>query len=263
MSLRCPSGRAGRRSFVFAIAGIVLIAPLDLPSPVSAQEPQAENRWLEELAPEPARQAIATIPDEGRRLLALRSYLRSGARLPERWSWNDEQIAAFEGSPEQEALVAAVALVSDHFAERNPGYTLYANTNIRSLETQIARWNENESVGSAAAEIQAAFENEFGKGEAPMPEALGKWLIAFRPAKPANLAAPGLSLHGRGRAIDFQVMQDDAVVAGTNSREIESEWRSGGWEAKLKASMDAAGPSFSGPLTSPDEPWHYNYTPEE
>ena len=38
-------------------------------------------------------------------------------------------------------------------------------------------------------------------------------------------------------------------------------WRAEGWDQKLKASMEAVGPSFSGPLTNPDEPWHYEYVP--
>ena len=46
-------------------------------------------------------QTLAQLDGSGRQLLALRSYLRSAPRLAERWSWTQEQIEAFEGSPEQ------------------------------------------------------------------------------------------------------------------------------------------------------------------
>src|SRR5690606_40713120 len=35
-----------------------------------------------------------------RRLLAVRSYLRAGPQLPEKWSWTAQQIEAFEISPD-------------------------------------------------------------------------------------------------------------------------------------------------------------------
>ncbi|MCX7345169.1 MAG: hypothetical protein NTU78_05425, partial [Alphaproteobacteria bacterium] len=66
---------------------------------------------------------------------------------------------------------------------------------------------------------------------------------------------------GRASAIDFQVMKDGHIYAGANSKQVESIWRTEGWDQKLKASMEAAGPSFSGPMTNPDEPWHYDYAP--
>jgi len=46
-------------------------------------------------------QTLAQLDGSGRQLLALRSYLRSAPCLAERWSWTQEQIEAFEGSPEQ------------------------------------------------------------------------------------------------------------------------------------------------------------------
>src|SRR5688572_32243909 len=43
---------------------------------------------------------LARIPDLGRRLLALRSYLRAGSTLPARWSLSEEEIREFEPSKE-------------------------------------------------------------------------------------------------------------------------------------------------------------------
>lgn len=217
--------------------------------------------FLAQLAPPPSNEAVERIPDMGRKLLALRSYVRAARSLDKRWSWTEEEIRAFQGSAEQKALLDEVAAVSAHFAEANPGYAIYANTRVRSLDVQIEHWNSNASVGAAAEEILSSWTKEHGDAEQPDPKTVRGWLSGFRGAERANLAAPGLSAHGRGHAIDFQVMKDGQIIAGADSRQIETVWRAQEWDAKLKRSMDAAGPSFSGPLTSPDEPWHYNYEP--
>jgi hypothetical protein len=215
---------------------------------------------LAELAPPPSGVALAQIPDPGRKLLALRSYLRSGAKIADRWSWTAERIKTFEGSPEQQALLAEIAAVNAHFSTANPGYAIYVHGTVRSLDEQLASWNRNESVGEGGKEIMAAHVAAFGEdGLEPAKidvEKLGAWLRGFTPSRRANLAAPGLTLHG-----DFQVMKDGSIVAGADSTQVDSVWRAEGWDEKLKASMEAAGPSFSGPLTNPDEPWHYDYTP--
>src|SRR5215207_5905751 len=78
-----------------------------------------------------------------RRLLALRSYLRNRSSLDQRWSWSQAQIASYERSPEFRAAQIELNAIAARFAQSNPGYTLYVNTQVRSLDTQIARWNEN------------------------------------------------------------------------------------------------------------------------
>ena len=220
---------------------------------------------LAKLAPPPSGEALTQIPDAGRKLLALRSYVRYGAKIADRWSWTKEQIKAFEEAPERQALLAEIAAVSKHFRAANPGYEIYVHGTVRSLDEQIASWNKNDSVGTGAEEILAAYKAEFGKyGLEPAKidvKRLAAWLRDFKPSKRANLAAPGLTLHGRASAIDFQVMKDGHIYAGANSEQVESLWRAEGWDQKLKASMNAAGPWFSGPMTNPDEPWHYDYAP--
>ena len=215
-----------------------------------------------ELAPPPSNEALAQIPDLGRKLLAMRSYVRMGPKLVDRWSWTDEQIKAFEGSAEQQKLLAEIAAVNAHFVEVNPGYQIYVHGTVRSLDEQIRKWNSNESVGEAAAEILASWIEAFGTNEDADAKETRSWLANFRPSKRANLAAPGLTLHGRAHAIDFQVMQNGQIIAGANSKQIKTVWRAESWDKKLKDSMLAAGPSFIGPLTNPDEPWHYDYKPE-
>lgn len=227
--------------------------------------PRPLEQIISDLAPPPSDQALSQIPDLGRKLLALRIYLRTGSRLAGRWSWTDEEIKAFQASAEQKALLDEIAAVSAYFAQANPGFEIYANTNIRSLDIQIRNWNDNESVGIAADEILSKWKEKFGADAAAWDKLDAKtvrnWLNSFEGTSRAAIAAPGLSFHGQARAIDFQVKQNGTIVAGTNSKKIESDWRAAKWDIKLNESILAAGPSFKGPLASPDEPWHYEYHP--
>ena len=96
---------------------------------------------------------LPRIEGAGSKLLALRSYLRSGGRLAERWSWSQEQIAAYEGSTEQHELNAEIQRVREAFEHSNPGFELFVNPQVRSLDIQLANWNRNESVAAASARL--------------------------------------------------------------------------------------------------------------
>ena len=255
-----------RRLAVKTVAyGAAAACLMGLPAWASATAPL--DALAAALAPPPSGEALSEIPDPGRKLLALRSYLRFGKGLAERWSWTEAEVKAFDGSPEQKALLAEIAAVKAQFKTANPGFEVYVHATTRSLDEQIAKWNANESVGVGGAEILNAFTAALGEAAAPMDEAYlkkaGTWLRGFQPAKRANLAAPGLTLHGRASAIDFQIMKDGKIYAGASEKQVESLWTAEGWDVKLKASIDAAGPSFLGPLANPHEPWHYDYVPKK
>jgi len=209
--------------------------------------------------------ALAKIPDSGSKLLAARSYYRSQSTLDKHWSWTEAQIVAYEGSPEQKVLLADIARIADHFGAANPGYSLYMNMKVRSLDKQIDSWNSNSSVAVAAGNLLTALENDpniiFAADNIKLPDQLKVWLSGHAPNPSPNLAAPGLSAHGQMHAIDFQISKNGNLIAQANSAEIESIWRAQGWDVKLKTSITAVGPAFEGPLTSPNEPWHYSYTP--
>ena len=213
-------------------------------------------------------EALARIDGTGRQLLALRSYLRSASHLAERWSWTQEQIEAFEGSPEQRDLQLEIGRVRTAFVAANPGYELYVNSQVRSLEEQIEHWNRNESVAAAADEILAAARTLVVSPGFPADrperarEALKAFLAGHTPVPTPTIAAPGLSLHGQMRAVDFQVHQGGHVVAGPNTSTIPSDWAAAGWAAKLDAAVQAGSNKFVGPLASPPAPWHYTYVPE-
>ena len=83
------------------------------------------------------REALKRIPDIGAKLLALRSYLRAGSGLAQRWSWTEPQIEAFAGSMHEQQITAAIASVRREFELASPGYTLWVNTQVRSLDRQL------------------------------------------------------------------------------------------------------------------------------
>lgn len=237
------------------------------PLAAAAQDPAAELVDVIAASQDPlVTAAVARIEGTDRRLLALRSYLRNGPHLAERWSWTTEQIAAFAKSPENAALQAEIERVRQQFVKANPGYELWVNPEVRSLDTQLANWNRNESVSLAASGLLAAIHELMATPtmralQAPdAREAVERFLVSYSPQPPAALAAPGLSPHGQMRAVDFQVHKGGTVVAGPRTATIATEWDAAGWTEKLKAAVQASGSRFTGPLESPREPWHYTYT---
>jgi hypothetical protein len=209
--------------------------------------------------------ALEQIDGTPRRLLAARVYLRAGNNLRTRWSWSAEEIKAHTSSAEYRALVDATAQVRQKFEAQNPGYTLYTNTEVRSLELQISRYNSNKSVDRVARHLHKSALAELHKpaygvpAEAASVERFKKFLTGWRPPVAAPLAAPGISRHGQLRAIDFQVVKDGTIVAPPETATVKRNWDAPGWTEKLQVAV--SGSKFRGPLRSPYEPWHYEYDP--
>jgi hypothetical protein len=217
--------------------------------------------------PPAASETLQRVDGTSRQLLAVRAYLRAGPHLTSRWSWSADAIRAYEASEEYRDLLAEIAAVRARFEAQNPGYSLYANTTARSPDLQLRRWNSNESVGVVAQRLREAVERELTARAYPAhPDAkaalrFAEFLRDWRPTpSAAPLAAPGLSQHGRSRAIDFQIMQDGRIIAPTEVAKVRSVWERQGWAGKLAAAMRES--RFVGPLQSPNEPWHYEYAPE-
>jgi hypothetical protein len=196
----------------------------------------------------------------------VRGYLRAGPQLSSRWSWSADEIRGYETSQEYRDLLAEIAAVRTRFEAQNPGYSLYANTAARSLDLQLQRWNSNASVGVIAARLQDAAVRELSADAYPAhPNAkatlrFANFLRAWRPTPvAAPLAVPGLSLHGRSRAIDFQIVRDGRIIAPTEVAKVRSVWEGQGWAERLARAMRDT--RFAGPLRAPDEPWHYEYVP--
>ena len=208
---------------------------------------------------------LPRIEGAGSKLLALRSYLRSGDRLAERWSWSQEQIAAYEGSTEQQELNAEIQRVREAFEQSNPGFELFVNPQVRSLDIQLANWNRNESVAAASARLLQDAVAHLGTAATDACGASRRCskrsCKSYSPEPIPTVAAPGLSPHGQMRAIDFQVHRGDEIVAGPDTQTIGTVWEQGGWAARLDLAVREASSRFIGPLVSPREPWHYTYTP--
>lgn len=217
----------------------------------------------EDLAPE-QREALGRVETDARRVLALRGYLRAGRDAGARWAWSRERIESYEKSPEYAAALAEIEKVRREFEGTNPGYTLRVNTQVRSLDEQLKKWNENDSVARAGAELLArTLEELAGSSYAETPSAADvqrfeRFLRGATTSVTPTLAVPGLSPHGQSRAFDFQVMRGSQLIAGPSGA---GSWDSEGWTEKVRASVERAGTKFTGPLASPREPWHYDYRP--
>jgi hypothetical protein len=246
------------------LAMSIILTCAALPAPAIARDVNAYAVAAASQLPEPAQAALQSISSEARQLLALRGYLRAGRSLTTRWSWTAQQIEEYERSPQYQSLLQAIEEVNGRFQSRNPGYSLFANTQVRSLDLQLQRWNENPTVGTAATHLLAAAREELSKGYPLSSDAAAtQRFIAFLQNTvlevPVSLAAPGLSLHGQSRAIDFQVQRGDVVVAGPNMNGVANVWHEQGWANKLAQAVKVTPAVFAGPLKVPDEPWHYEY----
>lgn len=230
-----------------------------------AQSETTLMRWAGSILPPFVMTALEQIEGDGRKLLAIRSYLRIGKNLDERWSWTDAEIEAFQHSREHELLTNEIEAIKKHFAQNNEGFTLYIHSKIRSLDRQISMWNTNKSVESAASAILAAWTEarmeEITTANSEENREAIDWLKSYSPDPRPTLAAPGLTRHGRASAIDFQIMKNGEIIAGANSAQIKTIWQAEGWDERLIQSIKAAGPSFKGPLKRPYEPWHFDYFP--
>ena len=215
------------------------------------------------LAPE-QREALGRVEGEARRLLALRGYLRAGRDVGSRWAWSRARIESYEKSAEYAAALAEIGKVRGAFEDANPGYTLRVNTQVRSLDEQLSKWNEADSVARAGEELLARAREEVAGssyGDAAAAADVRRFEAFLRGASTrstSTLAVPGLSPHGQARAFDFQVMRGSQLIAGPSS---PSAWDAAGWTAKLQEAVGRASTKFKGPLASPREPWHYDYRP--
>jgi hypothetical protein len=212
--------------------------------------------------------ALDQITDADRRNLAMTYYFRAGSSIAARWSWSNEQIKAYRQSEEFTVALAEIEKIRARFAADNSDARLYVNVDIRSLEVQLARWQTVNSIGIAALELRKAALLELGRAPystTPNTNTLKefrRFLSTWRPKHAPTLAAPGLTLHGQGRAFDFQIQdQSGRTIAGVDSSTVKDVWDGQGWTEKLTNAVHAASKQFVGPLARPYEPWHYEYRP--
>jgi hypothetical protein len=215
------------------------------------------------LTPE-QREALGRVKGDARRVLALRGYLRAGRDTAARWAWSRERIVSYERSPEYAAALAEIGKVRREFESANPGYTLRVNTQVRSLDEQLEKWKENDSVARAGEELLQQVREELAAPSYAEPpnasdvQRFERFLRGATMRSTPTLAVPGFSPHGQSRAFDFQVMRGSQLIAGPSGA---GAWDKEGWTEKVREAVTRASTKFTGPLASPREPWHYDYRP--
>jgi hypothetical protein len=220
------------------------------------------QKALEKKFPPKVQEALRLIGAPPLQLLALRRYTRKGGQLSAQWVWSDQQIQAYNTSPQASRVRDQVARVTKQFELMNPGYTL-GTSPIRGLARQVHLWKSNRTVHAAALSLRPKCLQEIAAPAYPdVPSAadterfarfLGNCAIHPEPTS----AAPGLSDHGQMHAIDFVIMQGQKKIADTVSSSISVQWIVPGWGKKLAAAIKDSGSLFKGPLAHPSEPWHY------
>src|ERR1700689_4817498 len=180
-SMHCWSCEPPRSALLtigrLAVAAVLSVDwAIGMPARAAAGVSEAQQQeWVGQAAADLPPRALATlqhIAGADRRLLAVRAYLRAGSSLDERWSWSQQQLDAYPTTAEAKLAAADIDAVIAAFSAANPGFTLGVNRLPRSLEVQIAHWNENRSVGITAAALVAALERQFS-ASAGAPDAAG------------------------------------------------------------------------------------------
>ena len=109
---------------LLAVLAIMALLSVGLLGKAVSEDAASLDAALVKLAPPPSGEALTRIPDPGRKLLALRSYVRYGAKIADRWSWTKKQIEAFEGSPEQRDCLPRSLTSTDTSGRPTPATTL-------------------------------------------------------------------------------------------------------------------------------------------
>lgn len=251
---------------------------------------EAYIRQLYDNQEERVRNVLDRITDENRNLLALRGYVRFPSRITNRWAWTNQEEEEFRGSREGAVMAGEIQSILRRFARNNPGHRLRANQQARSLDQQINSWINQRSRGGrivlsfgqrlwnlAGSELDRTNQGTVIYPDLPTADStvtFHDWLrqhsrdlglghrVEGRWRTNPSLATPGLSDHGRLRAIDFSVIRRGTTVAGADSGQDSLDiWRGNPhWQTLLNDAITAGGGNWEGPLRNPDEPWHYTYT---
>lgn len=218
----------------------------------------------------PVFEVLNKIPQMDRKVLAIWAYKRFEEKkdIKAYWTWDSDQIAAYNASETKDIVESAVKGVATEFKSILSGHKLYGAADPRPLSEQAYYWRTRDSVGGYATSLNDKLLYELQK-ERYTDDYDGYLefvhLLAVRWASGVlvepKTAVPGLSPHGQMRAIDFHVFRDGVKVATSGGAD---HWISSGFDAALKKAVKAYNNKkgrevFDGPLKSPKEPWHYNY----
>src|SRR5580693_1296327 len=111
----------GTVTFAAAAAGLSTMTTVQA-HPAGTDPSVREVAWIAKASVGVDPRALATLSRVNgldRRLLALRAYLRAGDTLAARWSWSQQQLAAYPSTPEGIAAAADIDTVERAFASAN------------------------------------------------------------------------------------------------------------------------------------------------
>lgn len=209
--------------------------------------------------------ALARIRAGERRYLAVRGYVRREYKVHTHWSWTAKEAAAFRRTDEYRAMMDTIAAIKRRFAVSNPGHRLEVVTDIRTLESQIGKWNTVASIAVSGREVvdtSLVILADTTYPELPDSSATARFrafLNGYELVNTPTVAVPGFSDHGQLRAFDFRIYRGRRLVAGTTTATIPGTWEGPGWSCRLNEIVCATGDVFLGPLHEPYEPWHYTW----
>jgi hypothetical protein len=213
--------------------------------------------------------------------------------IEQNWVWSKEQSRKYQQTAEFAEARHEIERINTNFQvlntsfNRAQAYYVRANTDPRPWEEQLGNWLKSAGTAHAGGAwvldqasqnlnnvllqeiVQPASResNEPRYSDAPGDHASLQHFKRFlgssrtRPSPSLTWATPGLSQHGQAKAFDF-VVHDGAgkEVVGTHSSQ-KQKWKHERWSEQLSTAVKMSSGRFSGPLQSPDEPWHYIYTP--
>jgi hypothetical protein len=209
--------------------------------------------------------AIGRIRAGERRYLAIRGYVRREHKVYTHWSWTAREAAAFRRTAEYREMLDSIGAIRRRFAERNPGYRLGVVTDIRTLESQLRKWNTVASIAVAGREmLDTALAVLADTSWPDVPDEAStlrfrSFLNGYELVNTPTVAVPGFSDHGQLRAFDFTILKGSKTVAGTTTATIPEKWDGPGWSCRLNDAICAFTDQFAGPLVEPYEPWHYTW----
>jgi hypothetical protein len=264
------------RIFLFLLAAVAAAQPSAVPSAADSTVPfrdmVAARRRLPlymhavTLTLDPRLQsALSKIPAKERRYLAVRGYVRREQKVHTHWSWTAREATHFRTTPEYRAMMDTIVAIKRRFAALNPGYRLDVVTDIRTLETQIRKWNTVASIAVSGREVVDTSLIVLSDTTWPdVPDAASTarfrtFLDGYELVNTPTVAVPGFSEHGQLRAFDFKVYRGGRLVAGTTTATIRSVWDAPGWSCRLNEAICGYADVFLGPLQEPYEPWHYTW----
>src|SRR3954468_18478049 len=108
----------------------------------------AEQRVLEYMSavasdlPPRVQATLDRIPNMSRKLLAIKYYLqRSEEEIELKWAWSGKRADWYRKSAEYRQALIELEKARQMFAQMNPGYALEVRVEIRSLASQVGKWN--------------------------------------------------------------------------------------------------------------------------